>query len=617
MLQRTSFRSTWLPLGLFVVALAILNIGLYTRLAAQPIEPRFSFPYYETFDTLSEVPYEEFGGDWEIRDQMLVQLSTDGFDLSAFVPIAVTAEQPYGAEATLRYLGGSMGGGIYFNAQQTTSRQKSHMVRFNVDNGQLWLIYGYFGDDSDFIGQGSVPLSMAPDNADPHKLRVEVNENDYDLLIDDAVVAGDIPLNYKGGAVGFITASSQVAFDNIAINEISQSSDVAEQPIEQVTEPVVEPTDEPGSEPTLVTSAPDPIDIEQQRLFGDSFEGPAGGESLWLPITGNWAYQDGTFVQSQTDGFDLSAIYQRPVTYPMTMRATFQHRDGVGGGVLFNIPAPDNKNGGHMIRYIDTGDVIAWGYFDESGVFNGQGSAQVNLPGQAPHTLEIRTQGETYDVYLDNAQLATGIPVNNPTSPSYIGLTSSQSVVAFEQVDVFTNAPSPSIDATESVPTANIDAEAASGNWTVEGSTITQSDVEATDYVAGTGLGGEQFNISADISLPVDNPDAGAGIIFHMQGRDDRGLAHMVRFGSNGQELFWGRYDADGIFTGEGGIPLELAPGETYNLLLSVHTDNFDIQVNGETLVEAIPIQRSSGWIGLVSFSGPVVFSNVNMQLGQ
>jgi hypothetical protein len=39
--------------------------------------------------------------------------------------------------------------------------------------------------------------------------------------------------------------------------------------------------------------------------------------------------------------------------------------------------------------------------------------------------------------------------------------------------------------------------------------------------------------------------------------------------------------------------------------------------VNGTAIVESIPHTRDSGWIGLVSFGGPVTFSNVNLQLGE
>jgi hypothetical protein len=577
--------------------LVILNLGLYVRLASQQIEPAYTFPYSEDFSALSTVPYEEFGGDWEIRDAMLVQLSTSGYDLMAFVPIELPAEQPYAFETTLRYLGGSMGGGVMFNAQQVTSRQKSHMARFNVDAGQLWLIYGYFGDDSNFVGQGSFQTSIAPDDANPHRLRVQVEGGKYALFVDDVQAAADVPLQYQGGAVGLISATSQIAFDDVSIGTDLKPL-VPAQTVPLETPPEALPT------PELTTAL----------VMSDSFES-SGGDSLWLPISGTWVASNGAYIQQQTNGFELSAVYQQAFTYPLTLTAEFQHQQGAGGGILFNLGNVNSTNGGYMVRYMGAGDEVAWGYFDQNGVFNGQGGTNVPLPEQGVHTLAVSTDGTAYNVALDGTTLVSGVPLVNPLSSGYIGLTASQSAVAFNQVTV--SGAQAAVQPAGEFATADIDAERATGTWIDENGAITQSASELTDYIAGTGLAGERFSISADIALPADNPDAGAGIIFHMDGRDDRRLGHMVRFGSGGKELFWGHYDAEGIFVGEGGIPLSSEAAGRYALKLVVLGDTFEIVVNGETIVEAIPIQRSSGWIGLISFSGPVTFSNVSLKLGE
>jgi len=605
MLQRPTFRSTVLPLGLAVIALIILNLGLYTRLVALPEPVVFEIPYYEDFSTVTENPFDEFGGDWEIRDETLVQLSTDGFDLTTYIPLALAPEQTYIYEATMTFLGGSMGGGLLFNAQQTTSRQKSHMVRFNVDQGQLWMIYGYFGDDSDFIGQGSILLGINPENVDRHRLRVQVNSESYDIYLDEMLLVDNITLNYKGGSVGLITATSQVTFDDVRIDEnIGQSIAVTE-----ATQPPVVATE------TVIQATIDDIPVLLDTpLFADSFDG-TGGESLWQPISGDWTFDNGSLIQQLSDGFDLSNIYQEVISYPITLKATFQHQQGSGAGVIFNLPQSGLKNGGHMVRYIDTGDVIAWGYFDENGVFNGQGDIQVEQPAQLTHTLAITADGQTYDIYLDDTLLSGNVPIVNPVSPSFIGLTASQSIVSFEKIEVFTK--STDIPQANSETTANINADSATGTWIIEDGIITQTDTEKTDYVAGTGFAGEQFTIGVDINLPADVTDAGAGLIFHMSGRDDRTQGYMVRFGSGGSELFWGQFAEDGIFAGEGGIPTTIDLQETQRLQLIVSDSTFDIRVNDETLVESIPLERSDGWIGLVSFSGPVQFSNVNLQLGE
>jgi len=205
----------------------------------------------------------------------------------------------------------------------------------------------------------------------------------------------------------------------------------------------------------------------------------------------------------------------------------------------------------------------------------------------------------------------TEIPIVNPVTTGYVALTTSQSAVAFDRVDF-----GALVSQTAEVAT-NIDTELVNGNWVTADGVIQQLDTENTDYIAGTGLAGERFTISVNLTLPADNPDAGAGIVFHMNDRNEPGLGYMVRLGSGGGEIFWGRYDAGRVFSGEGGIPLELPAGEAIALSLIVRNSSFDIVLNGVTIVEAIPLERSSGWIGLVSFSGPVVFNNVNLQLGE
>jgi len=75
-----------------------------------------------------------------------------------------------------------------------------------------------------------------------------------------------------------------------------------------------------------------------------------------------------------------------------------------------------------------------WGYFDAKGNFVGQGDAPVDPPGDQPHILQIATDGAQYSITLDNKLIAGNIPLLN--KEGHIGLTASQSVVAFEEVTV-------------------------------------------------------------------------------------------------------------------------------------------------------------------------------------
>ncbi len=603
MLEKPTFHTTWLPLGLAALVLIVLNLGLYTRLAPQQSAPPLAFPYYADYTDPNTISaYVPFGGDWEVRDEMLVQLSTSGFDLGTVIPLEIPADQSYIFETTVRYLDGEHSGGILFNAQQPGTRQKSHMARFNADGDSWWLIYGFFDDASAFIGQGSVRLNLAPRDPAPHLLGVRVSGGVYTLLVDGQPVASDVALQYQGGGVGLLTAAAQVGFDDLRVEAFDP---------QQTSTPAPVTTETAAPE---ATAAPT---VSETALYGTEFS-EDGDQSQWTTISGAWQFETGALVQTQPEGFDLSIGLNVPFTAPYTLRAALTHRQGTGGGVLFNLPTASSKNGGTMVRYFEDGTVVAWGYFDANGVFNGQGSATAAAPGADTHALEVNVGRESYTVRLDGAVVAENIPLNTPNASSFIGLTASQSVTAFESVSVsgLAAAPSAEAEADSAAFASGIDSTLATGDWRVDGSTVTQNALELTDYFAGTGVAAETFTLSVDIQLPSDNPQAGGGLIFHMTGRDDLRGGSMVRFGSGGSEIFWGEYNTEGVFVGSGGAPLTLTPGAPVTLSITVRSAAYDVRVNDALIGENLPITGDQGWIGLISYSGVVTFSNMQLTLG-
>jgi hypothetical protein len=160
-----------------------------------------------------------------------------------------------------------------------------------------------------------------------------------------------------------------------------------------------------------------------------------------------------------------------------------------------------------------------------------------------------------------------------------------------------------------------------SGTWTVKDGIIIQEDPAGKDFFAGTGVAAEQFSINVIVTLPTakDLADSGGGIIFDMRGRDDPAQGTMIRFGTGGKEIFWGSYDADRKFAGQGGAPIDIVAGKPLALQLTVRPTSFDITVNNKALVKDVPRQpRSDGrWIGLVSFRGPVQFSAFTLSIGK
>jgi len=129
-LQR--FKSV-LPFGSAVLALAFLNLGLYTRLAPKPENKPASsaLPYTQNFETAPK-DWVSFAGDWLPADGTLVQKSASGYDLGITAPVKIPEGKRFEVSSKIKRLAGAMGGGLLFNVQQQISRQKGHMLRFNV-----------------------------------------------------------------------------------------------------------------------------------------------------------------------------------------------------------------------------------------------------------------------------------------------------------------------------------------------------------------------------------------------------------------------------------------------------------------------------------------------------
>lgn len=584
-------RQTIIPVALSFVVLILFNIGLYFRLSAQPRTVELALPYTDTFDTASTLDYPRFGGDWDIRDETLVQISTTGFDLGLLIPLDIANDQPYQASVDLRYLGGSMGGGILFNAQNGQTRQQSHMVRFNVDNDALYIIFGYFGDDSDFQGQGSVLLDTDPESDVARRLGIQVSDSTYNILLDDNTIATDIPLESRGGAVGLITSGSQVSFDNVLV-------DVWDGASVPITLPDV---------PQATPPQRDDIDLSGETLLLDTFDTTGTGESLWLPFSGEWQFSNGAFLQTQANGFDLGTGYNRELGDGV-VEVTFQHEVGQGAGVLFNMAQPDSRNQAHMVRYVHDADFVVWGYFDADGVFEAQGSIPVTAPADDTHILQVLIQPQTYSIVLDGALLAADIPL--VMTGDYHGLVTAQSSARFDSFVVRTMTDLPQ------QPATGVSLNAITGNWTF-GDVITQQSSDTVDYIAGTGIAAETFRVDVVISLPDELEDAGAGIVFHTSERDSVANGQMVRFGSGGQEIFWGQYDSDGIFAGQGSAPLDLDWTDAHTLTLIVSTDSYNVLVDDEIIITDVPVIGDFGWINLLSYRGAVQFADFEVSIGQ
>jgi len=420
-------------IGISLLLALILLVGGNSLLFLAYYKETFSpvtLPYTENFATTQRLDYRQFGGDWQLRDNRLVQSNTQNTDLMAVMPLILAADQSYQFGVHIQILQGPNGGGLLFNLQQKDSRQQSHLVRFGNDNGRDYLVFGYFDENLQFVAQGSL---APPDLTGGVELAVQVHEATYDVLVNGQPQQQAIPLQYSGGRLALTTWFSSVAFDDIYVNAL----DVATTTLTQAatSSPVRASAPVTTSAPaitnsaiasTAVSAAPP---VAENLFFTEQF-GADTDQTQWTTLSGDWRFETGALVQANPEGFDHSII--RDGTFARyTLDVRLRHRAGVGGGLLFNMPVDKTETGGHMVRYFADGSLV-WGYFTEDNVFNGQGYQPVALPGDQAHTLQVVVGDSTYAIRLDNQLIVENVALVNPQGR--IGLTASQSVVAFEEI---------------------------------------------------------------------------------------------------------------------------------------------------------------------------------------
>ncbi|NCF69969.1 MAG: hypothetical protein GWP61_28830, partial [Chloroflexi bacterium] len=96
--------------------------------------------------------------------------------------------------------------------------------------------------------------------------------------------------------------------------------------------------------------------------------------------------------------------------------------------------------------------------------------------------------------------------------------------------------------------------------------------------------------------------------------RGNRSGAHMVRFtGRDG--ILWGYYGEDGSFVGQGRAELAQSDSISHTLEITVEKDTYQIEVDDEVVALNVQLKQPEGWIGLVSYRGPVTFEDVSVTL--
>ncbi|MEM7539181.1 MAG: hypothetical protein AAF639_43890 [Chloroflexota bacterium] len=626
-----------LPIVIILIALAVINLGLYFRLAGRTLPTVYNLPYYDDFAATQLNQWYVYGGNWRLAEGVLRQENEPSEQLGIVIPLKVADDesriQSYRISVDLQLDERARGAGILFGIQHPQIQYRTHVVQLFQEQGQLILRCGYMDENNDYQTQAGVGLDLPLDAARNARMQINVDPDVYSVQINNQLIVQDVPIVYKGGWVGLNSVGGPVAFDNIAVEStgfvVSEQPAQPEQPVQAaaVPPPAVPPPTGAIDINTIDVYDPNVLGLGDYAAWpsglpyiGDPFfRGNFMGEmdpSLWRVVRGDWLFANDNLVQTDATEFDQAIIYQNSFDGNYMLRTIFRHLQGVGAGVLFNLPNADSTNGGHLVRFTDDNTGLFWADITPEGEVNGQGYAPVGPPGTQWQVLDILMGPDSYALRLNGNMLAANVPLTS--RQGYVGFTTSQSTAAYGLMEGFGLTAAP----TFVPPTADTGLNLAEldliqGIWTQNGNVIVQEDRAQTDFPVGTGVSAERYTVNVDITLPDEAglENSGAGILFHMSSRNNINGANMVRFQDGGNGLIWGYFDDTGNFVGQGFKEMHLSKGEAHKLSVAVDRGVYNVQVNDEAIVSQVNSFRDSGWIGLTSFRGPVQFSNFQLSL--
>jgi len=150
-------------------------------------------------------------GTWQFTDESYQQLNIAGTDLGSISPFQ---GDTYTVTVRMRYLDGSMGGGLYFNMAQREDKMRSQLI--NYTQGGKAIQWGHFDEGGNFVFE---KLVQVPDGADGewHTLQLVVAQGKASFHLDGTPLASEVPLTFASGYVGLLVSNSKVAFDDLTI----------------------------------------------------------------------------------------------------------------------------------------------------------------------------------------------------------------------------------------------------------------------------------------------------------------------------------------------------------------------------------------------------------------
>jgi hypothetical protein len=599
-------------LGFYALGPAIFDT--YKLTAAQNQNPG-DMVYTSDFDKdPGGAGWVPISGGWQIASKQMVQ--SDPAVVDAAIAYEASTFENYTIQTTFNHLTGQ-GAGLLFNMPSPYQINGAQIVRYSDETDSI--IWGYFDAQGAFNRQGFV--NITPAAKDAHMLQIFSGDKSYDIFLDGVMLARDVPLQSIQGSIGLTTSRSSAAFASVEVFPLFGSTAAANETL--VAPDTVVPAPNAVTQPTpivpITTQAfSTPITVDNQAVssgglapYHGVFTG-ALSDSGWVILKGDWAFANGNFVQLKVDGFDFSAVYTKSAFQNFSMQVGLTHNQGSGAGLLFNMPYNDRLTGASMVRYSDNRDnAVIWGYFDANGVYQNQGYSDVPHAGTDRHTIRVISGKSSYSIYVDERLIIQSVPYVSAQNFGYIGLLSSRASAVYDEVTV--DGVGALFKGTYTKLDGFSDQRLVSGKWEISNNKAVQTVTDVADYIWNTGVQASQYTITAKITLP-DAATSGAGFIIHMSERGTKKNAYIVRLKDGGQAVWWGSTDTDGKFIGQGSAPVPV-PGTTLTLKTVVNLDKMTVYINDVQIVADVPLPAQDGWIGLLSYGGPITFTDVKLEV--
>ncbi len=321
-------------------------------------------------------------GDWAFSGGNLVQTDSQATDLSiVYTPVDYTN---YSITVGLTHQGG-FGGGLLFNMPYTDRLNGAHLVRYS-DRRPGAIFWGYFDDTGKFIGEGYADVPEA--STDHHLFRVVSKKNTYDIYLDNNLIVKDLPSKQNYGHIGLLTSRASVSYDQVEI------------------------TGSTAKPPEPTTNVVDPL-------------------SDLKILSGKWDTKDNTITQQVTEiGEYILNSGTYATEYTIEAEISLPNGGQTGGGFIFHMPDRGTRKGAYIVRLVNGGESIFWGYFDENSKFQGMGSAK--LTKAASYVLKLAVRGNRMDVLVNDQIIVQDMKLTS--TEGWLGLLAHGGVVQFKNV---------------------------------------------------------------------------------------------------------------------------------------------------------------------------------------